>query len=116
MVTGPNGETGEITRPDQVVESGGVMVNSDFLNGIEFAEAMEKTMDYFEQKGWGKRVVTYHLRDWVFSRQHYWGEPIPMIYCDKCNWQTVPEDQLPVRLPEIEKYQPTDTGSRLWLK
>ena len=52
-MTGPNGETGEITRPDQVVESGGVMVNSDFLNGIEFAEAMEKTMDYFEQKGWG---------------------------------------------------------------
>ena len=55
-------------------------------------------------------MVTYHLRDWVFSRQHYWGEPIPMIYCDKCNWQTVPEDQLPVTLPEIAKYQPTDTG------
>ncbi|MEK7064306.1 MAG: class I tRNA ligase family protein, partial [Patescibacteria group bacterium] len=61
-------------------------------------------------KKYGVSAVTYHLRDWVFSRQHYWGDPIPMIYCDKCNWQPVPEDQLPVKLPEIAKYQPTDTG------
>ncbi len=73
-------------------------------------------------KKYGVSAVTYHLRDWVFSRQHYWGDPIPMIYCDKCNWQPVPEDQLPVKLPEIAKYQPTDTGEsplakiKTWVK
>lgn len=88
----------------------GVMVNSEFLNGIDFSVAMQKTMDYFVEKGWGKRVVTYHLRDWIFSRQHYWGEPIPMINCPKDGWVTVPEDQLPIRLPEVEAYEPTDDG------
>jgi len=95
-----------------VVHTGdrGTMIDSDFLNGMDFTQAMKKTMDYFEEKGWGKRTVSYHLRDWIFSRQHYWGEPVPMIYCDKDGWQTVPEDQLPIQLPEVEKYQPTDTG------
>ena len=88
----------------------GVMVNSDFLNGMDFTEAMQKTMDYFEEKGWGKRVVTYHLRDWIFSRQHYWGEPIPMINCPKDGWVPVPEEELPVNLPEVEAYEPTDDG------
>jgi len=62
------------------------------------------------KEGWGEISVNYHLRDWIFSRQHYWGEPIPMIWCEKDGWVSVPEDQLPVRLPEVEKYQPTDTG------
>lgn len=88
----------------------GVMVNSDFLNGMDFTQAMQKTMDYFVEKGWGKRVVNYHLRDWIFSRQHYWGEPIPMMWCEKDGWQPVPEEQLPVVLPEVEAYEPTDTG------
>jgi len=87
-----------------------VVFNSRFLNGLPALEAKEKIIDYLVKKGWGKRAINYHLRDWIFSRQHYWGEPIPMIYCEKCGWQPVPEDQLPVKLPDVEKYQPTDTG------
>jgi len=70
----------------------------------------EKMIEKIVEKGVGEKSVNYHLRDWIFSRQHYWGEPIPMIYCEKDGWVSVPEEQLPVRLPEIEKYQPTDTG------
>ncbi|MEK7177502.1 MAG: class I tRNA ligase family protein, partial [Patescibacteria group bacterium] len=97
-------------KPEYVVEHGGVMINSDFLNGIPFEDAMKKTMDYFETKGWGKRVVTYHLRDWIFSRQRYWGEPIPMVNCEKCGWQPLSEDQLPLKLPYVDSYEPTETG------
>lgn len=70
----------------------------------------EDMIDLIVEKKVGERAVNYHLRDWIFSRQHYWGEPIPMINCSKCGWVSVPEDQLPVRLPEVEKYLPTDTG------
>jgi len=84
--------------------------NSDFLNEMPVKEAIEKVINFLEEKGWGKRAINYHLRDWVFSRQHYWGEPIPMINCSKCGLVPVPEDQLPVKLPEVEKYQPTNTG------
>ncbi|MFZ3068778.1 MAG: class I tRNA ligase family protein [Microgenomates group bacterium] len=69
-----------------------------------------KMIDLIVEKGVGEESVNYHLRDWIFSRQHYWGEPIPMIYCENDGWVAVPEEQLPVRLPEVEKYQPTDTG------
>lgn len=91
VVTGPNGETGEIASPEQVIAKGskGKMVNSEFLNGMEFVDAMEKTKDYFEEKGWGKRVVSYHLRDWIFSRQRYWGEPTPMVFCQHCADQKI---------------------------
>jgi len=88
----------------------GKMVNSAFLNGLAPRQAKELIIDYLEDKGWGRRSKNYHLRDWVFSRQHYWGEPIPMINCDKCGWVPVPEKQLPVELPEVERYEPTDTG------
>jgi leucyl-tRNA synthetase len=112
VVANPEGDVKDITEEPYVVHIGdkGVMVNSDFLNGMDFSEAMKKTMDYFEVKGWGKRVVTFHLRDWIFSRQHYWGEPIPMVNCAKDGWVPVPEDQLPVELPQVEKYQPSGTG------
>ena len=85
VVVGPDGDTSEITRREQVIEHGpGKMVNSGFLDGMGFADAMQKTMDYFVEKGWGKRAVTFHLRDWLISRQRYWGPPIPMIYCASC--------------------------------
>ena len=88
----------------------GIMVNSDFLNGLEVKEAKEKIIAWLEEKGLGKRKVNYKLRDWVFSRQRYWGEPIPLVYCEKCGWAPLPEDELPLMLPETESYEPTDTG------
>ena len=88
----------------------GQLINSGFLNGLEVAEAKEKMIAYLEEKGIGKRKVNFKLRDWVFSRQRYWGEPIPLIWCDKCGWVPVPEDQLPLTLPDVENYEPTDNG------
>lgn len=91
------------------IESG-TMVNSDMLNGLSVKDAKEKIADFLEGKGIGKRKVNYKLRDWVFSRQRYWGEPIPLVYCEKCGWVPVPESELPVLLPEVESYEPTDNG------
>ena len=91
-------------------EHAGKMINSGPLNGLDVDQAIPAALDWLEANGIGQRTVSYHLRDWIFSRQHYWGEPIPMIYCEKCGWQPVPEDQLPVVLPVVEHYQPTDTG------
>lgn len=88
----------------------GTLVNSDFLNGLSVAEAKEKIMNYLEEKGIGNRKTNYKLRDWVFSRQRYWGEPIPIVHCPKCGNVAVPEEDLPLRLPEVESYQPTGTG------
>jgi leucyl-tRNA synthetase len=88
----------------------GIMVNSGFLDGLEVKTAKEKITDWLEENGIGKRKVNYKLRDWVFSRQRYWGEPIPLVYCEKCGWVPVPESELPVLLPEIESYEPSDTG------
>lgn len=88
----------------------GVIVNSDFINGLPVKEAKEKISDWIEEKGIGHRKTNYKLKDWVFSRQRYWGEPIPLVYCEKCGWVPVPEEQLPVLLPEVESYEPTDTG------
>ncbi|WIV13421.1 leucine--tRNA ligase [Proteiniborus sp. MB09-C3] len=88
----------------------GTIVNSDFINGLSVKEAKEKISDWLEEKGIGHRQTNYKLRDWVFSRQRYWGEPIPLVYCEKCGWVPVPEEQLPVLLPEVESYEPTDNG------
>ena len=88
----------------------GILVNSDFLNGLGVAEAKEKVSDWLEAKNIGKRKTNYKLRDWVFSRQRYWGEPIPLVYCQKCGWVPIPEDELPLLLPEVETYAPTDNG------
>ncbi|MBU4452726.1 class I tRNA ligase family protein, partial [Patescibacteria group bacterium] len=88
----------------------GLVVNSDFLNGFSTEEAKEKITTWLTEKGLGKAMVNFKLRDWVFSRQRYWGEPIPLIKCDKCGWVPVSDDQLPVLLPEVEKYEPTDDG------
>ena len=89
----------------------GKMVNSGFLTGMEVEDAIEAMKDYLEKEHIGHRKVNYKLRDWVFSRQRYWGEPIPLVHCDKCGWVPLPYDQLPLTLPEIENYEPSDDGS-----
>ncbi|MDD7543599.1 MAG: leucine--tRNA ligase [Peptoniphilaceae bacterium] len=88
----------------------GTMIHSGFLDGCSVAEAKEKMIAWLESEGLGHRKTNYKLRDWVFSRQRYWGEPIPMIYCPEHGWVPVPEDQLPVRLPDVENYEPTENG------
>ncbi|MDO8610832.1 MAG: leucine--tRNA ligase [bacterium] len=112
VVVGEDGDMSPIERTEQIIVKGmkGKMCNSKFLNGLDFKEGLEKTMDYVEEKGWGKRVVTYHLRDWIFSRQRYWGEPIPMTFCEKCEWVPLPESELPLKLPYVKSYEPTETG------
>ena len=89
----------------------GRMVNSGFLNGLEVEQAKEKMITWLEEQGIGARKVNYKLRDWVFSRQRYWGEPIPLVYCEKCGWVPLPESELPLVLPEIDDYTPSDDGS-----
>ena len=88
----------------------GVLVNSGFLNGLSVAQAKKTIIDWLVENGVGERKVNFKLRDWVFSRQRYWGEPIPLVYCEKCGWVPVPEDQLPVLLPDVDNYEPTDSG------
>ena len=108
VVVGEDGYDGSIESEDRVVEHGmkGTFVNSDFLNGMDFEAGLQKTMDYFEEKGWGKRVVTYHLRDWLISRQRYWGCPIPMVYCEDDGWQAVNDADLPIVLPSDVDFLP----------
>jgi leucyl-tRNA synthetase len=88
----------------------GNMVNSDFLNGLPVKEAIPTMIDWLEKQGLGKRKVNFKLRDWVFSRQRYWGEPIPLVHCDKCGWVAIPESELPLELPEIETFEPGENG------
>ena len=88
----------------------GILVNSGFLDGLTVREAIPVITRWLEEKGIGHEQVNYKLRDWVFSRQRYWGEPIPMVHCDKCGWQPLPESELPLLLPEVDSYEPTDTG------
>ncbi len=116
------GDKSEIKLAEQVWVGDGKMMNSSFLDGLSTSEAIEKIMDYLEEKDWGKKVTSYHLRDWLISRQRYWGPPIPMIYCEACaksgkgkqkempGWYAVDEKDLPVELPELSDYKPMGDG------
>jgi leucyl-tRNA synthetase len=88
----------------------GNMVNSEFLNGLPVKEAIPTMIEWLEKQCLGKRKVNFKLRDWVFSRQRYWGEPIPLVHCDKCGWVPIPESELPLELPEIETFEPGENG------
>ena len=88
----------------------GMAINSDFINDLPTEKAKEKMIEWLKEHHFGEKTVNFKLRDWIFSRQHYWGEPIPIIHCDKCGIVPLSEDQLPLTLPDVEKYEPTDTG------
>ena len=88
----------------------GKLINSDFINGLNVKEASEKIISKAEELKIGNRKTNYKLRDWVFSRQRYWGEPIPLVYCEKCGWVPVPEEELPIKLPDVDNYEPTGDG------
>ena len=87
-----------------------VVVNSGFITGLTVKEAQKKMIEWLEKEGKGRAKVNFKLRDWVFSRQRYWGEPIPIVYCDKCGYVAIPESELPLELPNVDSYEPTDTG------
>lgn len=135
VVVGTDGDTSEITDPSQVQELSGKMINSQFLDGLDIHTATQKMLDHMEAKGWGKRETHYHLRNWLISRQRYWGAPIPMIYCATCavqnkswfdtdsnsnvskerrqemkGWFPVEDKDLPVLLPDVENWRPTATS------
>jgi len=136
VVVADDGDKSEITKVEQVQEKEGVMINSEFLDGLDIHEATRKMMDHIEEKEWGKRTISYHLRDWLISRQRYWGPPIPMVYCQACarkskSWFTTDEAQsvsksakdwhhhgwypeaisnLPVELPFVRDYKPKGDG------
>jgi leucyl-tRNA synthetase len=104
-------QSDSVTEPlTEAYTGNGTLVNSDFLNGLSVADATEAIIAKLEHQGSGERATTYKLRDWVFSRQRYWGEPIPLIHCASCGIVPVPDDQLPVVLPQVEQYEPTGTG------
>ena len=92
------------------MEGDGIHINSQFLNGLNKEDAINKMLEFLEEKNCGKKQINYKMRDWIFSRQRFWGEPIPMIYCDTCGWQPMNEEDLPLLLPDVAEYEPTDNG------
>ena len=110
QVVAKNGEEVDVNEAAFTDVATGVLINSDFLNGLEVKDAKEKMIKFLEEKGIGQAKTNYKLRDWVFSRQRYWGEPIPIVHCDKCGYVPIDESELPLLLPEGESYMPTDNG------
>jgi leucyl-tRNA synthetase len=104
------GDTSFIKDKSQIIQQG-TIINSDVLNGMNVDDAREKIMKMIEEKGYGQRQKNYKLRDWIFSRQHYWGEPTPMVYCEKCGWEPVALSDLPVELPRLNDYAMAEDGS-----
>ena len=105
-----DGENVDLSKEAFTDVATGKLINSDFLNGLEVAEAKKTVIKYLEDNHIGTKKVNYKLRDWVFSRQRYWGEPIPMVYCEDCGWVPVDEKDLPLRLPEVEEFTPGENG------
>ncbi|MDU1642818.1 leucine--tRNA ligase, partial [Peptoniphilus harei] len=103
-------EGSDVSEHANTETSTGKMINSEILNGLEVKDAIAKMIDYLEEHKLGDRKINYKLRDWVFSRQRYWGEPIPIVHCEKCGHVALPEEELPLLLPEVENYEPTDSG------
>ena len=101
---------GDVNEAPNTNTDTGVMINSGFLDGIEVKKAIDVMIKYLEENGIGKSKTNFKLRDWVFSRQRYWGEPIPMVHCEKCGWVPLPEESLPLELPYTDSYEPTDNG------
>ena len=102
---------GDVTKEAFIAkDDSAIMVNSGFLNGMSVKAAIPTMTKWLEEKGLGRSKVNYKLRDWVFSRQRYWGEPIPLVHCEKCGWQPIDESELPLLLPEVDSYEPTDNG------
>ena len=110
QVVAKNGEEVDVNEAAFTDVATGVLINSDFLNGLEVKDAKEKMIKFLEEKGIGQAKTNYKLRDWVFFRQRYWGEPIPIVHCDKCGYVPIDESELPLLLPEVESYMPTDNG------
>ena len=110
QVVAKNGEEVDINAAAFTDVATGVLINSDFLNGLEVKDAKAKMIAFLEEKKIGTAMTNYKLRDWVFSRQRYWGEPIPIVHCDKCGYIPIDESELPLMLPEVESYMPTDNG------
>ena len=110
QVVAKDGEEVDINEAAFTDVATGVLINSDFLNGLEVKDAKEKMIKFLEEKGIGQAKTNYKLRDWVFSRQRYWGEPIPIVHCDKCGYVPIDESKLPLLLPEVDSYMPTDNG------
>ena len=105
-----DGENVDLSKEAFTDVATGKLINSDFLNGLEVAEAKKKVIEYLEENHIGTKKVNYKLRDWVFSRQRYWGEPIPMVYCEDCGWVPLDEKDLPLKLPEVEEFTPGENG------
>ncbi len=101
---------GDIEKEAYTDTDSGIIVNSGFIDGMEVKEAIHTMIEWLEEKGLGEKKINFKLRDWVFSRQRYWGEPIPLVYCEDCGWVPIPEEELPLLLPEVDDFEPTETG------
>lgn len=110
VIEGEDGNRSEIGSVEDVYTGEGLVFNSGFIDGIGSVDARVKIGDFLKEKGIGNVVIRYHLHDWIFSRQHYWGEPIPVVHCEKCGMVPMDEKDLPLELPEVESYEPTDSG------
>lgn len=110
VIKSNSGEEVDIEKEAFTDVATGVLINSGFLNDLSVTDAKKKVIEYLEENKIGEKKVNYKLRDWVFSRQRYWGEPIPMVHCDKCGWVPIDEKDLPLRLPDIEDYEPGENG------